>query len=845
MRILLAGLLLLVPVSVSFGQVADGEVTSIGFGSYYRPNCWTPMKIRLRPKSAEAGTYQIRVVQKDLDSDRVSYVRTISLGRAEGAGGDVQFWTYFVPQPTSGGLPNPGDGSTLADLKSQLIVHLTTREGRVLDQINLTSAIHSVDPRNDGFVQSRGKKLILCVSDSSPLTPDYSAIRGVVEDAIFVRVTWRDLPDNPIGYDAVDAVVWMNADHTTVADPGTLEALRDYVRSGGTLIISQNAAMVPALLQEQSSRRNGVFRSLLPVTIQGVEERTDLAPLRALAEPINLSGQDREARGTESLMRTIDREWSAATGPFRLTRAEAHPSAIVDAWIDWSGDGMDRTPFIVRDTFGLGAVTWIAMDLSDPSITRTARTGWTYIWERVFDWKNDPIEAKSDEEARLLGYQPAYGNDLSAAFAASMELTSKAAAFVFVAIAFFIVYWLVAGPGVYFLLATRKKTHLSWFGFAASAAAATLLTVIIVQLIVRGRGEIRHLSIMRNTPGMPAMVQSRLGLYIPKDGMQDLTLHDAAPGGVNFIVPFMIHPRHLGDATSATANLPYTISVPAPLPLDMNETAYTLSVPYRSTLKKFSAQWSGERPGIQGAATLIPRGWIDGVLTNATGHDLRNIHVAFKYPTPRGSEDWVLYVRDWKKGTTLDLHRLFNTGGSADATGKPGNTPFIGRGEGFRRPTDASVVRGRIRPNAEWTEYWYDGVSAGNFGDEGLADLGDRVPRSFAMLSFFDRLPPKRGTRENAGRVELKRFAGRGLDLSHAIAAGGMVVIAEADGAMPLPFAVEGDELGGDGRILFQAVLPLERSRELMESLDAKETDVEAAPAATMPVEPTAPFDAK
>src|SRR4051812_33952700 len=49
MRVLLAGLLLLCLTGAAFAQDAEGEVESIGFGGAYRPNCWTAMKLRLRP----------------------------------------------------------------------------------------------------------------------------------------------------------------------------------------------------------------------------------------------------------------------------------------------------------------------------------------------------------------------------------------------------------------------------------------------------------------------------------------------------------------------------------------------------------------------------------------------------------------------------------------------------------------------------------------------------------------------------------------------------------------------------------------------------------------------------
>src|SRR5690606_27821562 len=51
------------------------------------------------------------------------------------------------------------------------------------------------------------------------------------------------------------------------------------------------------------------------------------------------------------------------------------------------------------------------------------------------------------------------------------------------------------------------------------------------------------------------------------------------------------------------------------------------------------------------------------------------------------------------------------------------------------------------------------------------------------------------------------------LDVSAAVLAGNMVVIAEAEEVpLPLPLKVDGDEVEGAGRTIYQIVVPLDRS---------------------------------
>src|SRR5687767_11772201 len=69
MRRLLAGIFLFA-LSFPVAALAEtkGEVEAIGFGSLYRPNCHIPMLVRVQ--ADKSGTYQIRVVQDDLDADQ-------------------------------------------------------------------------------------------------------------------------------------------------------------------------------------------------------------------------------------------------------------------------------------------------------------------------------------------------------------------------------------------------------------------------------------------------------------------------------------------------------------------------------------------------------------------------------------------------------------------------------------------------------------------------------------------------------------------------------------------------------------------------------------------------------
>ena len=796
MRRFLAGIYCLLMPVAAFAQVR-GEVESVGFQNRYRPDCWTPMTVKLIPETGKTDFYQIQVRQEDQDRDRAIFTRTVSVtGNAEGqAPREQRFRVYFLPQPTREGLPDARDPTmTLKDLNETLVVNLCTEQGKLIVRLPVTSTIQNIDPKPGAWDSRRGVRFILAVTEgkSRPMYLDNATatgLLGMMEDVMFVAVRPEDLPENVLGYDAVDGIVWFDADPALLRGGGEdkRRALDAYVQRGGRLVICQNPEWQKTL----------EFGELLPVNIQGVEEKHDLTPLRTLAQPNN---QD-AVRVAEPVDPRED-PWQRTKGPFRIARAEPRKGAVVDEWVAWDEPGKPTSPYIARQRFGLGSVTWVAQDLGDPYVTGSARRGWPYVWERVFDWKNQPVALTSKVEPRDVPYlAPGIPLDLALGLRNAVELGSKTAWLVTLAIVFFIAYWLVSGPGLFAYLVGKRRTQLSWFMFAASALVATALTVLLVKLVLRGPPELKHFTVVRAAPDAPAVAHSRIGLYIPRDGYQELELTGTAPNSVTTISAFAEHPAVLSPGGRERQGPEYLVPV---VDAAQNEPA-KLRVPYSSTLKKLQATWVGEIKGrVEGSAQLVEQGWIAGQITNGTGKSLRNVYVAFSYPGEGMSGgDWVLYIPNWEDGVTFDLNREFNTGsGDARVPVSVGNGAAPGQGR---------KVRGRIA--IDWAPYWFEPMRA-KMMETKYDDWNTDPRRSLAMLSFFERLPPVRNTDTSRNdRTELLRRRARELDVSGALAAGALVVLAEADGPLPFPFEVEGDPVGGTGVTLYQFLLPLDRSK--------------------------------
>jgi hypothetical protein len=482
--------------------------------------------------------------------------------------------------------------------------------------------------------------------------------------------------------------------------------------------------------------------------------------------------------------------WARVRGPVFMAKAQPRDDALVEHWIAWP-DGT-RTPYIARRVHGLGSVTWVAQDLSDSTITLAGRTGWEHIWNGVFDWKHMPlVPVRGVPDSVLAQWESAPAIDLGSAFVQGLELHSRSTGMIAIAVVFFIGYWLLAGPGLFVWLAAKKRADLSWGIYAASAVAATALTVVIVQLVLRGPPQLKHVSVVRVPSNSDTMVRAGLGVYIPRDGQQRFELRGTAPDSGAMLGPLQMHSRFVGSSP-AFFGPEYLV----PVRISGHEPP-TISIPYRSTLKKLHAHWVGDaRQSVGGSARLVPdRALIAGKLTNNTGRDLSNVYFAFKY---RPSQDYVFYLRAWPDGATLDLARDLNSnedGSAVSLAGVAGATP------------DRNTrLRGHLQ--LQWAVLWTDPLRGSSMTNSYFND----AERAFPMLSLFERLPPLRNG-ERKDRVELLRSGARQLDLSGAMAAGGLIILATAR-QQPLPFelAIQGEGVAGEGTSFYQFVLPLDRS---------------------------------
>lgn len=860
MRLMMAGVLLLgvMAATAHADDPVEGTVQSMGFGTngYYRPNCWTPIKIRLRSKVGEPRTYKLIVIQEDMDHDRVQYSRLVTVnGNTDERKVDEEVWAYFIPQPRDTQTQN-------------LKIFLCTPEGKQLVQVPVSrssGAFTSLDMPASSFTGGRrGAKLVLLVGNAGdrPLPDPYVGSRGTSEEVAFETASARDLPTDPQGYQCVDWIVLLNTLPTSFSTD-TQSALEKWVKEGGKLVVATGGNWLEI--------KNSPLGPMLPVELDKAEDdEPDAASLRALgqipipaevekyfdswkkpkvpatqpAQGINIAS----IPGLQRLLVSVDeRRWidpwpNTAGKKSTIIRATPREGAVVSYYSQTN----KSSPYIARWMYGLGSVTWVAQNLAEPNLVEFNRGavgmnsasflwGWPRIWDTIFDVPHgagdftvtDGMAAFGDANVKAGDWAREYvrfapsgeGSDPSSVFQGMMNV-DRGVGLLALAVLFFIGYWAIAGPGSYFFLLARKRVQYSWVAFALCAGAATAVTSLIVKLVLRGSPQLHHVTFVTATRGQNAVARSHLGLFIPRDGDQRIGLPHTTSEPTAYLAPYPVHPFHLPEQ-----DLEFLGYREYDVPMRMSGTTADaeVAVPYRSTLKRLDARWVGPIPGvIDGEASIGPGtggGALSGKLVNSTGTDLYNVYLVYR-DTPgvpwRWGDDMMLRILPgtggvaWPKGQMIDLAGLLSRSKMPDSAhiedndqGKDDQGPFLAA---------------RAPLNLVWADHWR-GSGDDSIGARGsLRDFGN-PDRAFLVLSVYDRLwpIPNRSSSGANDRSEILRYAGRELDASHVISCGQLLVLASSmEHESPLPFAleVEGDRIGGQGTTYYQFIVPLHHNPE-------------------------------
>ncbi|MDO5582097.1 MAG: hypothetical protein Q4G69_13290, partial [Planctomycetia bacterium] len=317
--------------------------------------------------------------------------------------------------------------------------------------------------------------------------------------------SFSDLPDQGIGYEAIDMMILATTDPKALdgidKNHVRIRALSDWVRQGGRLFVLAGKGSLPYL------GGNGAFSDFVP----GVP-RKDL----------------QEIRIANALVRYVPKAKNLV-----MTGSLDAPYLEIPQLRDLKSDAIVEiaemeTPFLIRTPFGLGSITFFTGDLSEaPLVKWSGRSG---LIVRLFGFDPEKINAKTSDNLLV---QQGY-TDLSGQIRSALDIYDGVWNIPFsLILGLIFLYLLLIGPLDWYLTHHLfKRPNLTWITFP------------IFILIFAG------LSIWLSHKGNPQAVRvnrldlidfdqendrvrgtSWLGIYSPRDSCFDLRLAPRAEKG--------------------------------------------------------------------------------------------------------------------------------------------------------------------------------------------------------------------------------------------------------------------------------------------------------------------------
>ncbi len=241
------------------GRAADLEwQVEAGFGQQYTAGEWTPLRVTLQNNGDSRSGRIVIPVRSDEYSQPVIYSVPIDLPK-----GARKSYRLILPtldyrqriKVEAGGEALVQEVPNIAPVSPEdvLMVVLSGGEGAL------------------GFLKGTTAPLTGAVSAGPGGPPQTS---GGAEFAV-AQSNWGTLPESWLGWDGVDVVV-LAAGDLGAADPKEIEALKLWVRLGGTLVVTGGA--------RAASIADGAFGELLPMDVRGTRTVPSLVALEQWGE---------------------------------------------------------------------------------------------------------------------------------------------------------------------------------------------------------------------------------------------------------------------------------------------------------------------------------------------------------------------------------------------------------------------------------------------------------------------------------------------------------------------------------------------------------------------------------
>ena len=778
--VLLATLATFPATAAAQGRDVEVELEQFGVGSDFRAGDVTAIALRLTSSLREPTPCFVQWEIPNADGDIAEYGRSVTLT----PGAATRVWLYAPLGP-------------LASNQSIYTVRVfEERDGKRRREISgarispsLASALGHDIAKSMIAVIGRSK---MGLDDLGNPWPPHPSPPGAHEETRIVSgISPSDLPDRWEGLSGFEAIVWSDAPPQDLR-VDSANAIREYVRRGGHLIIGLPGAGNPWGLGAIGQTE---LEDLLPHQAPRKDEDVKLSTLLPI-----LSKTDRIRRD----IAVSTRVFKTIGGEFDVLDNSYEPLIALP----------DGRVVVVQRTYGFGRVTIIGIDLSSRQLWSLGLPQGDVFWNRILGRRADtprPVEVRAMETADRLTDRNRQATNLGSGglFKQQISMSRGAGQGLLLVLLFFVVYFLVAGPGGYHALKHYRMTKHAWLAFAASAGVFTAIAWGAVGLLRENDVTVKHVTFLDHL-ARPAddrridepqfqRASSWFSLYLPGYGKSRVAI-ESTPGQRDLL--FSFNPP--GEIVTKFPNVDRYL-------IDVGRDPADYLLPSRSTATQMYARWLGALDGEWGGMLHVDpdnpieelpmaRGVespLSGTLVHSLPGELRHVLVIYvsndrssrrTYESDGDAEQ--KWVPPRRSGEVLNRAYMWSPASGRWLPGVP-----------YRLEVELRLPRGKSRRDYRLERTIDDRYLEGlkrRFGRglTGPLNRGD-IRHYMEMLGIYHQLTPPNYLKGAGGKepetVIASREIGRELDLSAWFSRPCVIILGYLeDSPCPIPLRVDG-----------------------------------------------------
>lgn len=462
---------------VGFGQNAVS-------GSHYRPDTWTPITVYVGGQGTRGlGQIQLLIRQGERTTN---YTKRISLH--EGPLNEVANFTVHLHAPPQWGGGNAlsiqaqllVDGRKVAEKRAALPLGVQEESFNILALTKDGSGMNFLIKKRLGLFHSYYNPVNLIsragLNSANPAEAGaYDRINSLANSTLMYTLPTA-LPASAQGYDMVDAVALADMPLDNLTEDQT-EALKGYVRNGGTLILSGGSDL--------SRLKSGFYAELLPLDQLTVRPVRDLGLLtQRYREPLSLP---------------------APIGVLTGTMKPGTQALLGD--------------LIYRRPYGNGTVLLTTFDYLDPNV-RSWKAA-PSLWRDLLRCNPTLISPRrtlaGNSHNAETGTQP-----LADAMAGKQATNAPP---MLVVTIFLAAYLILLVPVSYFVLKRLDKRELAWFTSPLLILGFTVISYLIALSIKGGALTVNRVVVLETVAGSDQVAgYGQMTLYSPRRAAYDISM---------------------------------------------------------------------------------------------------------------------------------------------------------------------------------------------------------------------------------------------------------------------------------------------------------------------------------